>query len=294
MKGSKVLIFITLVFAVSCASVGKYDPKGEHVLWKVDNGDNFVYLLGSIHVGKKEIYPLADTIEQAYNKSENLAVEVNLDDSSVDIQKILEYGIYQSDTTLQQVVSPETYKIIEEKLKGFASPLIYRKYRPWFAQITIMQLEMLKAGYDGKHGMDKYYLGKAKADGKDIVSLEEIDTQLQLFKMFDQAPDDYLQVSLNDLNDFESEIDVMYKAWHDGDLDALQGIVDKSSGISPELDNIMNEVLYKRNISMTEKIEELINSGESSFIVVGSAHLIGEGSIIDLLKKSGKYNIDRI
>jgi uncharacterized protein YbaP (TraB family) len=42
----------------------------------IKKGKSTVYLYGSIHMVKKDMYPLGKTIEDAYNNSKNLALEV--------------------------------------------------------------------------------------------------------------------------------------------------------------------------------------------------------------------------
>src|SRR5262245_36846457 len=49
-------------------------------LWKVTSGESTVHLLGSIHLLKKDAYPLNRTIESAFNGSQTLLLEVNLDE----------------------------------------------------------------------------------------------------------------------------------------------------------------------------------------------------------------------
>jgi len=60
-------------------------------LWKVQSRGNTVYLLGSIHLLRKEIYPLHRKIEEAFDRSAVLVVEadVNRLDPKV-LQKLME------------------------------------------------------------------------------------------------------------------------------------------------------------------------------------------------------------
>ena len=48
------------------------------LLWKISSPTNVMFLLGSIHVGKRSMYPLPHEIESAFARSEILVVEVNL------------------------------------------------------------------------------------------------------------------------------------------------------------------------------------------------------------------------
>ena len=49
------------------------------VLYKVTDGDgDVVWLFGSIHVGTEDFYPLPDYVEEAFEGSDRLAVEVDI------------------------------------------------------------------------------------------------------------------------------------------------------------------------------------------------------------------------
>ena len=87
--------FLSVVFILFflCISVSFRDASAEkkNFLWKVRSDTGTVYILGSIHFMKKEIYPLDKKIEDAFDKSDVLSVEANVNDiSQIDLQKLME------------------------------------------------------------------------------------------------------------------------------------------------------------------------------------------------------------
>ncbi|WP_054742747.1 TraB/GumN family protein [Cellulosilyticum ruminicola] len=48
------------------------------LLWKVQKGNNTVYMLGSIHIADYGVYPFNHNIVDAYKDSDILGVELNL------------------------------------------------------------------------------------------------------------------------------------------------------------------------------------------------------------------------
>ena len=54
-------------------------------------------------------------------------------------------------------------------------------FEPWVVAITIVDLDYMELGYDVEYGIDTYFLDKAQADGKDILELESVEFQLDLF-----------------------------------------------------------------------------------------------------------------
>jgi len=52
-------------------------------------------------------------------------------------------------------------------------------------------------------------------------------------------------------------------------------------------------VLVARNRKWVPKIEALLNEDRNYLVIVGTAHLVGQGSVLDLLKKDGIVAIQR-
>ena len=72
-----------------------FSQEGKSFLWKVQSKTNTLYILGSVHFLKKEMYPLNKKIEDAFDKSEVLVVEANINDpAQTDVQKLLENVFY--------------------------------------------------------------------------------------------------------------------------------------------------------------------------------------------------------
>ena len=55
---------------------------------------------------------------------------------------------------------------------------------------------------------------------------------------------------------------------------------------------MMEELLYKRNASWIDAIDEL-HRADSAIVAVGAAHLIGKRSVLELLSARG-YKITRV
>ena len=51
---------------------------GKHFLWQVDSPTTRIYLMGSIHLLRQDVYPLAPVIEEAFAASDILVLEADL------------------------------------------------------------------------------------------------------------------------------------------------------------------------------------------------------------------------
>ncbi|HEX7534535.1 MAG TPA: TraB/GumN family protein, partial [Syntrophales bacterium] len=72
-KLNRIISIIFLITIYICAGYSlSYAEK--NFLWRVQSKRNTVYVLGSIHLLKKDVYPLSRTIEGAFEKADILAV----------------------------------------------------------------------------------------------------------------------------------------------------------------------------------------------------------------------------
>src|SRR5215470_3678016 len=80
------------------------------LMWKAVSPTATLYLVGSIHVGDKGMYPLPQEVESAFTAAKVLAVEINV--KSVDRMKTMELiqknGMYSGDDSLSKHISKET------------------------------------------------------------------------------------------------------------------------------------------------------------------------------------------
>ena len=76
----------------------------------------------------------------------------------------------------------------------------------------------------------------------------------------------------------------MVRAWQHGDTDWFDHQLQSELGRDPRL---YQSVLGSRNRKWLPTIEALLNDDKNYLVIVGTGHLVGPGSVIDLLKKDG-------
>ena len=55
----------------------------------------------------------------------------------------------------------------------------------------------------------------------------------------------------------------------------------------------LERLIYARNRNWMEPLETMLATNQENLVVVGAAHLIGDGSVLDLLERAG-YEVERI
>ena len=130
-----------------------------------------------------------------------------------------------------------------------------------------------------------YFLGRARSDGKSVAGLETVHDQIAIFEtMSMDAQAEYLVSSLEQARDLPKDVDAMIHAWQHGDTQWFEAQLKCEFGTDPGL---YQTLLLARNRKWLPKIEALLNDDKNYLVIVGTGHLVGPGSVIELLKKDG-------
>ncbi len=262
--------------------------------WEVRGTNATVYLLGSIHFANPDFYPLNSRIESAFAESDNLVVEVDITSAGADAAGlIMAWGSYPPGQTLEDHLSPRTYRQLSEYLASQQLPIeLLRQYKPGMLVITLTSMKLMQLGLSPDQGIDLHFLNRARGDKK-ILELETLEEQLKLLLDMDDG-EAYLQQSLAAFEQYPHMVKVLMQAWQQGDSGQLQELLmDKPLRDFPAIRPLFERLFTQRNLRMTDKIKGFLARQETYFVVVGAGHLIGEQGIVALLEKAG-YRVRRL
>ena len=259
-----------------------------HALWEIHGKHNTVYLLGSIHVLRPSDYPLAPELVEAYQHAQSLVMEVNLQDLDPQSMQteLLASAMLRDGKTLPAILGKPRYDKATALARDVGVDLAqFDQFAPWFAAEAISQLQLMQLGFQPQSGVEMYFLQRAKGDSKSVAGLETVHDQIALFDALSMdAQSEYLLSSLEEAHDLPKEVDSMVKAWNRGDTQWFERQMKSEFGRDPTL---YQSVLVARNRKWVPKIEALLNEDKNYLVIVGTGHLVGTGSVIDLLKKDG-------
>jgi hypothetical protein len=268
-------------------------PVKKALFWKASSENNVVYLLGSVHVGSKAMYPLAPQIEDAFDRSTVLIEEVDL--SSLDMQKIqalvMQLGRYPEGDSLWNHISPETRKLLEQFCADNGVPVeSLAPMKTWMVESSVNMIPLLKQGMALELGIDKYFADKSK--GKQRVGIETTEEQLQMFAGFsDELAEKALSATLRNAATQRDRAKHMEEAWIAGDAEALDKMITAEGAEQPP--EIQKAVRENRNPRMADAAEKVLKSKDVGFVVVGAAHLVGKDGVIGILQKRG-YKVEQL
>ncbi len=288
------------VHANTATSAKTKRKKGDgELLWKVtsDSGAT-LYLLGTIHVFKPEYYPLPDEMEKAFAKARALIVEIDMTkvDPKTTQSIVAQRGLYAPPDNLTQHLSASSTKLLQDFSERRNLPFNnLTRMKPWLVAMQVLQTELQQLGYVSSSGIDLHFMNEANKSGKKVIGLEALEFQLNLFaNLPDDLQEQFLTLGLIDLTNLPTDAQDMMKAWNDGDDKKLEELLNKDVKEHPELEPVQEKILYERNITMAQKLEAYLKGGTDTYVVaIGSGHLVGDRSVIALLKKQG-YKITQV
>ncbi len=260
-------------------------------LWRFTSNSSTVYVAGSLHLLKQGLYPLPSEYEQAFRQSNKLVLEVNTDQISPSeiYAKTQAAARLTEQRYLRESFSAEDYSRLAQITALYGVPLqALQPYKPAMVYSQLSLRGFVALGYEADLGVEEHF-SKNKAP-EDILQLESLD--LQLGFLFAQPMATQIAVLMDTVAQFdeiETVASSLVRAWATGDDSALAKLIVEQNGSSKLLSDFSEQLLDKRNVSMSEKIASYLNTEESYFVLVGAAHLAGANSIIKLLEKNNIY-----
>lgn len=115
-----------------------------------------------------------------------------------------------------------------------------------------------------------------------IKALASLDGD-EMFANFDTTIDQF--------SDFEAYIARLLNAWRTGDLEVIgKHILASLRDTSPSAFSVL---ITKRNAKWSDHIDNLMAGAGDYFIAVGAGHLVGEDSVVDMLRAKG-HEVKRV
>jgi uncharacterized protein YbaP (TraB family) len=295
-------VILAAVTTLACATAGPIDhgarETGRLCFWKVESpsaaGGN-AYLLGSIHFGRPGLR-LDPAILDAFQRSDTLVLELDPEEVTPERMAALlqETGRLPEGETLSDLISPETYHALAEALERSGYSIAgFDRFEPWVAIVSLSSLAIQSGGLSREAGVEAQLIEQAGAR-LETIGLETPEEQVALFDGMPLELQEEILLGLASEGDTLRQVtDAIVEAWLRGDTErlaelALAGFHDEETA------RTFHRTMYlERNRSMARRIAELIDQGGERFVVVGAAHMVGEGGIPALLEESG-YRVQQI
>jgi uncharacterized protein YbaP (TraB family) len=262
-------------------------------LYEVRKGNQTALLMGTIHVGRPEFYPLPPSVLAHLDRAQTIVLEADVSDTARAIAATQKYAIYPAGEPGLDTRLPESLKSRIEALaaRNQLDVVPLWRMKPWMLGNVLALFEAAQAGYVPALSVEAYLTRLARQSGKPVLELESIEQQFELFEHATFATQlAFLEdaVKAVESRTARREINRITQAWETSDQSALDRLFTEMRAQStPGARFTVDTILLGRHPAMIRKIESMMADGRTHLFAVGSLHLAGADGLVALLRARG-------
>lgn len=285
MKKKLYLLSWLIALCIPLFSIGQ-TPTENALLWEISGKglQKPSYIYGTIHVICPDDLNISTTTKTAFNKTEQLFLELDLDDPELSAQMQRSMA---SNTPLKNLLKANDYEQLASFFKERTDYSIdmLGMIKPFYL-LSYTYSPMI--GCSQPISVEKSFVEMAYKQNKSIFGLETLQDQLSVFEKISQRKQaDMLLNYIKDFEKMQESFQIMLKEYKEENLNAL--VKSSTNAYSDRYEHLL---LDKRNKRWVKKMPR-ISKNKSTFFAVGAAHLAGEKGIINLLRKKG-YSVTAV
>lgn len=279
------LLFPALLALVGCGQPPA-QTDADPALWVVRDADTTIYLFGTVHVLKPRLSWFDGAVRDAFDRSDQLALELVAPPEAEMSALVRELGIADDGEVLAEQIPPATMRKLHDALDELGRPLnSLDRAEPWYAAVTVAQLPVRELGYDPAAGVEETLADAAAKAKKPVIGLETAREQLGYFdRLSPRAQRAMLIAVLDGLPEAAGRLDAAINAWSKGDPDALAALINEDLKSAPE---VQKALITDRNARWAGWIEARLRAPGTVFVAVGAGHLAGPRSVQAELARRG-------
>ena len=286
------------------------------LLWKAEGNGNTLYLLGSIHTDRSNLYPFHKQLRDIITSAELAAFELDFN-SQEGIDEFTAMQVYSDGTTLKDHIDPELYQEVVDTLAPLGMPEEQvAQYKPWTLSNSFTALSMTDdTTSENAMALDLYVNAKASNVGVPVEGVETYAFQGKIFDdLSDEFQEDYLAMTLamfqgmdaaGDLSEEEKAeleaalkeqydaVDRWMEQWKTRDVEAFAKDYPKDD-IQGDATNELNAKLFEgRDPNMIAWADRYLKQegSHTGIMTVGAGHMVGRTGIVQGLKDLG-YTVE--
>ena len=283
------------------------------LLWKAEGNGNTLYLLGSIHTDRGNLYPFHKQLRDIITSAELAAFELDFNDQA-GIDEFTAMQTYSDGTTLKDHISGELYQEVVEALASVGmSETEVSRFKPWVLSNSFNALSMLdETSSDNAMAIDLYVNAKATNAGAPIEGVETYAFQGGIFDSLSaEYQEYYLAMTLAMFQGGDAEgLDEASQAaleaqnaivgewmdqWKARDIAGFANAYPKDAMMSADSDELNRKLFEGRDPNMVAWADRYLKQtgSHTGLLTVGAGHMVGGTGIVQGLKDLG-YAVEAV
>jgi uncharacterized protein len=295
MRAMQSLLLFIVAF-IAAPAFAQQGPWEKALLWQVQKGEQKLFLLGSLSVGKRAFYPLPRNAGEAIRASDVVIFEADSEDVEAS-QRALQLGVYEGEERLDKNIPRDLYEELSTLALNYDIPEEQlTSFRPWMLYFQIIFKEFANAGFVSDFSVERVMYELAKVLKKDVSAMESADAASKYLNTVDpKLQEAMLRGLLLELKDAGAikALDDLWNAMRKGDAEQFMAAVDANEKFYPRGPELRETLFYARHPAMLEKLEGYLASGKTHMVVLGAVNLPGERGLLEALRKKG-YEVKQL
>lgn len=267
------------------------------ILWKIEKeGRPTSYLFGTVHLTDDRVTSLSPAVKDAIKASKTVALEVSdisETATSTVIAKSAPLVMFTDGRRLDGLLSPSEYDVVKSIIGRSGMPVdLAALFKPWIVTMILSTSDCERAKVQsGARVLDMKIAEIGKSEGKDVIGLETISTQIEaLASVPEKQQLDMLRSSLRFADRTDDMMETLVQLYLKRKISAalpFQIALAKEAGIGDEaFAGFQQKLIFERNAKMAAVAEPLLDKG-GVFVAVGALHLPGDLGLVELIRKAG-------
>jgi uncharacterized protein YbaP (TraB family) len=278
-----------LALAALMVLLASWPAAATPALWRVEGPSATIYLFGTVHALRKNVFWESPAIARALAASRELWLEIPDPADRQQAQSLaLQLG-FDPQHPLSATLPPAVLAHLDAAAKAIGLPQGEKALdtmRPWFASVAITDALLIHDGYDPESGVEPLLLHEAVAAGKPVRGFETMAQQIHFFADMPPALElQMLESALQDVDGGTRQVDAMVDAWMSGDETAIARTV--VNAVREPFPALYRVLFLARNTAWADTIAHLVQGSGVIFVAVGAGHLAGPDSLQALLRRRG-------
>jgi len=258
-------------------------------IWVASDFDSTLYLYGTVHLLPDDLDWQREDMRQAFNESGTIFFEVDTGPKGQIDATVLttSLGLRSDGIRLSALLDNYQLNLLEAAANnGDLTIASLDGMQPWLASEYLTFAAAQNAGLSAELSADEALKSRADRDGKNIVYLESLETQIRASAdLPDYIQIDILTETLEQFNNLGTAATEIADQWSVGGTDYLtEKLIRPMKARAPE---VFNSLLRDRNRAWSSKLARFMEDSGTGFVAVGTAHLLGEDSLIHELREQG-------
>jgi uncharacterized protein YbaP (TraB family) len=263
-------------------------------IWVAKDFDSTLYIFGTVHLLPDDLVWQREDMRQAFEAAGTIFFEVDTGSTGEIEATVLttRLGLRNDGLRLTDRLDNYQRNLMEAAANnGDLTIAALDGMQPWLASEYLMFAAAQNAGLSADLSADEALKSRAVREGKNVIYLESLETQIRASA---DLPEDLqlkiLTETLEQFNVLGEDATEIAEQWSVGGTDFLTTQIIRPIKARSPL--VFNRLLRDRNQAWANTLSRFMEDSGTGFVAVGTAHLLGEDSLLSELREQG-FSVQR-